>query len=128
MMLAQSQSATTSENNDSNTTDATSDAAHIASTLLAAHGKHADLPLMMRAHASLVLACSEREDCYEHMAEARDCIKLAVEEGVLGKEQGEGVLGVTGKLMGLEEEREEGSSESEDENGGEGGEGDDSLP
>lgn len=128
MMLAQSQSATTSENNDSNTTAATSDAAHIASTLLTAHAKHADLPLMMRAHASLVLACSEREDCYEHMAEARDFIKLAVEEGVLGKEQGESVLGVTGKLMGLEEERKEGSSESEDEDGDEGEEGDDSLP
>lgn len=128
MMLAQSQPATASANNDLNATVPSTDAAHIASTLLTAHAKHADLPLMMRAHASLVLACSEREDCYDHMAEARDCIKLAVQEGVLGKEQGESVLGVTGKLMGLKEGREGESSESEDEVEGECEEGDDSLP
>lgn len=107
-------------------------ASHIARTLLVSHEKHGDLPLVMHAHACLVLGCSDEDDCYERMEEALVLINHAMDEGVLGRMQGEEmvktcevVMGMRGQTIAASDHKESEGSEDEggdeDVNAGQGG-------
>jgi hypothetical protein len=98
-------------------------ASHMARILLNSDEKHGDLPLIMRAHACMVLGCSDEDGCYERMEEALALIKQAVEERCLGQTDGEMMIKSCEVIMGLrgqaltesDEEQSEGSGdESED--------------
>ena len=90
-------------------------ASHVAHTLLASHEKHDDLPLVVHAHACLVLGCSDEDDCYERMEEALVLIKLAVEEGVVRAEEGEAMVKSCEVVMGMRGQKLAGSDGSDDE-------------
>lgn len=106
-------------------------ASHIAHTLLDSNEKHADLPIVMHAHACLVLACSDEDDCYERMQEALKVIKYAMTEGALGRPEGEAMLRTCEEVMGMreylfsDEEKADGDGEADDEDDGESDEDDD---
>lgn len=102
-------------------------ASHIARTLLVSHEKHADLPLVMHAHACLVLGCSDEDDCYERMEEALVLINHAMDEGVLDRMQGEEmvktcelVMGMRGQTLAVSDEEESEGSEQGDGDEGKG--------
>jgi hypothetical protein len=95
-------------------------ASHIARTLLTSHENHDDLPLVIHAHACLVLGCSDEDDCYERMEEALRLVKTAVEEGALVEQEGremmetcEAVMGMR-KRVGNEDENDEESDDDDD--------------
>lgn len=91
-------------------------ASHIAHTLLASNEKHGDLPMVMHAHACLVLGCSDEDDCYERMEEAVALIKLAMAEGDLGTPEGETMLKTCEVIMGMRGEAA--PAKGDEENGG----------
>ena len=103
-------------------------ASRLARILLSSHEKHGDLPLVIQAQACLVLGCSDEDDCYERMEDAIVLLNHAMEEGALGKEQGEAMIETCEVVMGMrgqriaesddEDDEDEGESESED--GGQG--------
>lgn len=96
-------------------------AQNIARHLLTSHAKHADVPLVMRAHSCLILGCSDDNDCIERMEEAIALIRLAGEEGALEKGQAEHMLEVCGRVMRVVR-GEEGIGKVEVEGEGEGSE------
>ncbi|KAM0718920.1 hypothetical protein Q7P37_005992 [Cladosporium fusiforme] len=61
-------------------------AAHIARLLLSNHAINGDLPLVMNAHACLVIGCSDADDCYEKMQEAEMLGVCRTVMGVLERE------------------------------------------
>jgi hypothetical protein len=113
-------------------------AMHVARTLLASNAKHSDLPLVMHAHACMVLGCSDVNDCVERMQEALALVRQAVKEELLGEKEGHEMLRtceVVMQIWGQEYEYGEGEydgdeadDEGEDEDEDEGGEGRVELP
>lgn len=101
-------------------------ASHIARTLLVSHEKHSDLPLVMHAHACMVLGCSDEDDCYERMEEADVLLKHAMDEGVLERMQGEEMVKTCEVVMGMRGQTLAASDDDEDEEseGSEQGDGD----
>jgi hypothetical protein len=101
-------------------------ASHVARTLLTSNDRHGDLPLVMHAHACLVLGCSDENDCYERMQEALVLVKYAMSEGALSKLEGEAMIETCELVMGMrgderaEDEDEESESEGEEDGEGEG--------
>ena len=91
-------------------------ASHVARTLLTSHEKHSDLPLVMHAHACLVLGCSDEDDCYERMQEALVLIAHAMEEGAVSKPEGEMMIKTCEVVMGMREQAPA-ASDDEDSNG-----------
>lgn len=75
-------------------------AIHIATSLLAAHEKHKDLPIMLHVHSCLVLACSDKEDCYLRCQEAYVLVQVAMQEGILGLPEGAEMMRTCAELMG----------------------------
>ena len=119
----------------SNPTELTNNYTHasrLARILLSSHDKHGNLPLVIHAQACLVLGCSDEDDCYERMEEAVLLLNHAMEEGVLGREQGgamiqtcEVVMGMRGQRFGggEDDDKDEDDEDDGDEDGeGEGGE------
>jgi hypothetical protein len=104
-------------------------ASHVARTLLTSNDRHDDLPLVMHAHACLVLGCSDENDCYERMQEALVLVKYAMSEGALSKLEGEAMIETCELVMGMRgdeaagEEDEESDGEEDGEEDGEDGEG-----
>ena len=103
-------------------------ASHVARKLLMSNTKYSDLPLVMHAHACLVLGCSDEDDCFEKMEEALILVKQAVEQGLLGEKEGaemvrscEIVMGMRGQVVGDGDGSGSEVSESDGEDGGEGG-------
>jgi hypothetical protein len=76
-------------------------ASHVARILLTSHEKHGDLPLVMHAHACLVLGCSDEDDCYERLEEALVLLRHAMEEGVVGQQEGEKMIKICEVVMGM---------------------------
>ena len=116
-------------------------ASRLARILLSSHEKHDDLPLVIHAQACLVLGCSDEDDCYERMEDAVWLLNHAMEEGALGKEQGEAmietceaVMGMRGQRIGAsddgdgEENDEDNESKHENADDGEGYKKNDALP
>jgi hypothetical protein len=102
-------------------------ASHVARILLTSHEKHGDLPLVMHAHACLVLGCSDEDDCYERLEEALVLLRHAMEEGVVGQQEGEKmikicevVMGMRGKAPSDDEESVGSEEDSEDDSEGDG--------
>jgi hypothetical protein len=100
-------------------------ASHVARTLLISNDRHGDLPLVMHAHACLVLGCSDENDCYERMQEALVLVKYAMSEGALSAPEGEALLETCELVMGMREDEAAGSEDeasdgSEGEEDGEG--------
>lgn len=96
-------------------------ASRLARILLSSHEKHADLPLVIHAQACLVLGCSDEDDCYERMEDAVWLLNHAMEEGALGKEQGEAMIETCEAVMGMRGQRigasdEEDGEESDEDN------------
>jgi hypothetical protein len=103
-------------------------ASHVARTLLTSNDRHGDLPLVMHAHACLVLGCSDENDCYERMQEALVLVKYAMSEGALSKLEGEAMIETCQLVMGMrgdeaagggDEESEESEGEEDEEGEGE---------
>jgi hypothetical protein len=102
-------------------------AEHVSRTLLASNAKYSDLPLVMHAHACMVLGCSLVDDCVEMMKEALILVNQAVKEGLLGAKEGMEMVRCCEFAMGAwvgEDEDDEydgngsgSGSESEDEGG-----------
>jgi hypothetical protein len=102
-------------------------ASHIARALLTSNAKHSDLPIVMHAHACMVLGCSDENDCIEMMENALTLVRQAVEEGLLGEREGtemvrccEVTIGMREQEMELDAEYDESGSGSWSD--GEGGE------
>jgi hypothetical protein len=76
-------------------------AMHVARTLLTSNAKHSDLPLVMHAHACLVLGCSNVDDCVEMMNEALTLVTQAVKEGLLGEKEGTEMVRCCEAAMGF---------------------------
>jgi len=100
-------------------------ASHMARALLNSDAKHGDLPLVMRAHACMVLGCSDEDDCYERMEEALALIRQAMNENCLGQSDGEMMIESCEVIMGLrgqalaegDGEESEGSEDESEDNG-----------
>lgn len=90
-------------------------ASHVARTLLASHEKHDDLPLMMQVHACVVLGCSDEDDCCERMQEARFLVQCALLEGSVSKKEGEETVEACERVLGMEEQGDQGSAGIDDE-------------
>ena len=97
-------------------------AEHVARTLLASNAKHSDLPLVMHAHACLVLGCSNVDDCVEMMEEALKLVSQAVKEGLLGEKEGIGMVKCCEAAMVGVLEDDDDDDDAGDEGEGEGGE------
>lgn len=76
-------------------------ASHVARTLLTSNAKHSDLPLVMHAHACMVLGCSDEDGCFERMEEALSLVKQAVREGLLEQREGAEMVKSCEIVMGM---------------------------
>jgi hypothetical protein len=79
-------------------------ASHIARTLLVSNTKHHDLPLVMHAHACMVIGCSDVDDCFEKMEEALMLVRQAVAEGLLTEKEGTEMVACCEGVMRIAEE------------------------
>lgn len=86
----------------------------IARDLLASETAYHDVPLIMHAHACLVIGCSDSDDCYEKMVEACGLFQAAVQESVLEREKGREMLEVCRRVMGVMRKGDGGGGEGED--------------
>ena len=78
-------------------------ASHIARTLLVSNAKHSDLPLVMHAHACMVIGCSDVDDCFEKMEEALMLVRQAVSEGLLTEKEGTEMVACCEAVMRMAE-------------------------
>lgn len=93
---------------------ATLRALRIARTLLDSMDKNHDLPLVMHAHACLVVGCSDQDDCYEKMEQACRLFHIAMEEKLLPPQQGEEMLNVCHSVMQVIRREHESEDESDE--------------
>jgi hypothetical protein len=108
-------------------------ASHIARTLLVSNAKHSDLPLVMHAHACMVIGCSDVDDCFDKMEEALMLVRQGVREGLLMEKEGMEMVAICEAIMmmaeagkGMGDGYESGSASEDgsdgDDHEGEGGE------
>jgi hypothetical protein len=100
-------------------------AEHVARTLLTSNDKHSDLPLVMHAHACLVLGCSNVNDDIEMMSEALTLVTQAVKEGLLGEKEGTEMVRCCEAAMGFVLKRNEDGEYDGDDDDDDEGEGED---